>query len=327
MASASVPVSCGAAWMLKGIFSRSAHSTSRSNTTGLTADPRASTGPPPSLCSPARFFSAPGQSVAWVTSTTSATLGSSPTALVRAPPPVQAISSRVVATPNTPACLGRSCASRRSASATTYAPMRLSMLRDTIRAFGNSKTLASSTPASPRRTRSSLARGPDIDPQVRDFRYFVHVLALHEVHRLFPDYAADRTLRAADHHALPHEDLGIPPADAGEIDVALVVHMRDLQSDLVDVAGEHEPGRALGIQRRHRVAVHVGCYLIGEGLHLVAPHAGRRRLEAGRPGRIEESFQEVEGVSSHGLRAVVGERRTRSRRRTLSAAPPAASVG
>src|SRR3989441_2087208 len=114
MASASVPVSCGAAWMLKGIFSRSAHSTSRSNTTGLPADPRANTGPPPSLCSPARFFSAPGQSVACVTSTTSATFGSSPTALVRAPPPVQAISSRVVATPNTPACLGRSCASRRS---------------------------------------------------------------------------------------------------------------------------------------------------------------------------------------------------------------------
>src|SRR5216117_3475820 len=73
MASASVPVSCGAAWMLKGIFSRSAHSTSRSNTTGLTADPRASTGPPPSLCSPARFFSAPGQSVALVVDVTHAT--------------------------------------------------------------------------------------------------------------------------------------------------------------------------------------------------------------------------------------------------------------
>src|SRR5881628_1719971 len=58
--------------MLKGIFSRSAHSTNRSNTTGLTADPRARTGPPPSLCSPARFFSPPGQSVSCVTYTTSA---------------------------------------------------------------------------------------------------------------------------------------------------------------------------------------------------------------------------------------------------------------
>jgi len=105
--------------MLYGIFCSSAHATSISKTTGLTAEPRASTGPPPSLCSPARFFSAPGQSVAWVTSTTSATFGSIPTALVRAPPPVQAISSRVVATANTPACLGRSSASRRNASATT----------------------------------------------------------------------------------------------------------------------------------------------------------------------------------------------------------------
>src|SRR5947207_2481789 len=157
MASASVPVSWGAAWMLYGIFCSSAEATSISKTTGLTAEPRASTGPPPSLCSPARFFSAPGQSVACVTSTTSATWGSIPTALVRAPPPVQAISSRVVATANTPACLGRSAASSRSASATTYAPMRLSMLRDTIRALGNSCTPASSTAASPTRTRSSAS--------------------------------------------------------------------------------------------------------------------------------------------------------------------------
>src|SRR5256885_15662762 len=36
-----------------------------------------------------------------------------PTALVRAPPPIQALSSRVVATANTAACLGRSLARRR----------------------------------------------------------------------------------------------------------------------------------------------------------------------------------------------------------------------
>src|SRR2546425_634094 len=229
MASASVPVSCGAAWMLKGIFSRSAHSTSRSNTTGLTADPRANTGPPPSLCSPARFFSAPGQSVACVTSTTSATFGSSPTALV-------------------------------------------------------------------------LARPPQGVP------------------RLFPHPPGPRTLGAPHPPARPDEPLGAPPADAGEIQVSLIVHVRDLQSDLVDVTGQHEAGHALGIDGPHGVAVHIGRHLIGEGLHLVAPHAGRRRLEAGRPGGVEESFQEVHGVLGHGWRTGVGERRTRSRRRTLSAA-------
>src|SRR2546430_15276024 len=85
--------------------------------------------------------------------------------------------------------------------------------------------------------------------------------------------------------------------------------------------------RSLGIQRRQRVAMHVGRHLIGEGLHLLAPHAGRRRLEAGRPGCIEKPLQEVQGVSRHGVRRVVGERRTCSRRRTLSAAAPVASVG
>src|SRR5207253_1420922 len=86
-----------------------------------------------------------------------------------------------------------------------------------------------------------------------------------------------------------------------------------------------EAGHALGIHRRHGVAVHIGRHLIGEGLHLVAPHAGRRRLEAGRSGGVEESFQEVHGVSGHGWRTGMGERRTRRRRRTLSAATPGAN--
>ena len=110
-----------------------------------------------SLCSPAGFLSAPGQSVACVTSTTSATCGSSPTALVRAPPPVHAISSCTVATANTAACLGRSLASSRRASATTYAPMRLSMERDTRRPFGKSSAAPSSTPGSPTWTRPSAS--------------------------------------------------------------------------------------------------------------------------------------------------------------------------
>src|SRR2546426_3186483 len=61
---------------------------------------------------------------------------------------------------------------------------------------------------------------------------------------LLPNHPPPHPLRPADHHALPHEDLGVPPADAGEIHIPLVVHVRDLQPDLVDVAGQHETGRA-----------------------------------------------------------------------------------
>ena len=66
------------------------------------------------------------------------------------------------------------------------------------------------------------------------------------------------------------------------------------------LAGQHEAGRTLGMQRCYRVAMHVRRHLIGEGFHLLAPHASRRCLEAGRPGCVEESLQEVEGVSRHG---------------------------
>jgi len=67
--------------------------------------------------------------------------------------------------------------------------------------------------------RFGLARGPDVDPQVRDLRDFVHVLALHQVHRLLPDHPMHRTLGAADHHALPHEDLGVPAPMPANTDI------------------------------------------------------------------------------------------------------------
>ena len=48
---------------------------SRSNTRGLMFGPRYSTGPPPTFASPSCFFSLPGVSDAWVTSTATPTVG------------------------------------------------------------------------------------------------------------------------------------------------------------------------------------------------------------------------------------------------------------
>ena len=60
IASASVLVSRPAAWTLYGMPSRSAVSRSSEKSTGEIIDPRASTGPLPSLWSPYSFFSMPG---------------------------------------------------------------------------------------------------------------------------------------------------------------------------------------------------------------------------------------------------------------------------
>jgi hypothetical protein len=104
--SASVPVSRPAACNVYGIFRSSAVVRSNRCTTGLTIDPRESTGPPPSGLSPISFFSMPGVSVACVTSTTIAIAAPLAVALTPAPPPRQEISSCVVATATTRALPG-----------------------------------------------------------------------------------------------------------------------------------------------------------------------------------------------------------------------------
>src|ERR1700722_17282327 len=95
-ASASVPVARPEASTVKGIFSAVPASNSSSKTALLSVEPRVITGPEPSSCLPASLTSMPGASVAWVTSTTIATSGSSEKALVREPPNV--VSSCAAAT-------------------------------------------------------------------------------------------------------------------------------------------------------------------------------------------------------------------------------------
>src|SRR5207248_360318 len=69
----------------------------------------------------------------------------------------------------------------------------------------------------------------------------------------------------------------------------------------------------------------VGLHLVHERLHLLAPHAGGRGLETGRSGGVEQTLQELQRRFGHGCAEV--ESGMPSRRRTLSAAAPVASVG
>src|SRR3954465_5903155 len=99
-ASASVPVARADASTVYGIPSASAVSRSSSKTRGWIVEPRVMTGPLPSGClPPTSLGSMPGASVACVTSTTTATCGSSENAVVLAPAKV--ISSCTTATPAT----------------------------------------------------------------------------------------------------------------------------------------------------------------------------------------------------------------------------------
>src|SRR5947208_2573598 len=70
--------------------------------------------------------------------------------------------------------------------------------------------------------------------QLHDF--FALLAVAHQVDRLAPDHAGDAAV--ASHHLDPlsDQDLRVPPADAGEVEKALVVVVGDDQPDLVDVA-------------------------------------------------------------------------------------------
>jgi len=109
-----------------------------SNTTGETRDPRASTGPPPTECSPTSFFSMLGWSVAKRHVDDNGHVGTHP---VRA-------YQRAAAVPRDLLLRGGRCDDPRLARALLVAPkglehrerpMRSSIARETIRSFGKSE--------------------------------------------------------------------------------------------------------------------------------------------------------------------------------------------
>src|SRR5690606_1541068 len=87
---------------------------------------------------------------------------------------------------------------------------------------------------------------------------------------------------------------------AFEVEVAIVVDVRDHDADLVDVAGQHDTRVALGIEQRDGVSADIGADLVRDAAGFLAPDGGCRRLEAGRRRGIEQPLQELERIAVHG---------------------------
>ena len=172
--------------------------------------------------------------MAWVTSTTSATCGSMPTALVRAPPPVpgdllprggdrehRRVLGPVVG--EEPQRFGHDVGADPVVDAAGH-----DAARSATRGLA-----ASRTPASPTRTRASasrLVRGADVDPEVRDLRDLVPLVLLHEVDRLLADHAADRSAPAQRCTTRwPTSTCESQPPIPAKIEIPVVVDVGDLQ--------------------------------------------------------------------------------------------------
>ena len=184
--------------------------------------------------------------MAWVTSMTMATSGSSRAADERAPPPVAAISSRVVATAVTEA-RGRLA---RPAAAAPRAPRRPRCgCRCSGSPAGRWETRArpaASTPGSPIRTRASASarlRAPTSIQRSSTLETFSRSsFSMRWMARL-PTTPVTGPCAAQQDHPLSHEDLVVPAADGVEAEVALLIDVGHHHADLIDVAGQHEPGR------------------------------------------------------------------------------------
>src|SRR5581483_9061956 len=74
---------------------------------------------------------------------------------------------------------------------------------------------------------------------------FVPILDLDEMDRPAADDAHDVTGASEKEHALAHQHLIVPSPDARDVEIAIVVDVRDDQADLIDVPGEHDGRRTL----------------------------------------------------------------------------------
>ena len=109
------------------------------------------------------------------------------------------------------------------------------------------------------------------------------LLLLEEVDRLAPDDAGHDAVARRDRDALADELLGVPAAHADDVQVALVVDVRDDQADLVDVADDRD-GRAVGLlagDAREHAAHHVGRDVVTEPSRRLAPGRGGGGFVAG----------------------------------------------
>ena len=132
----------------------------------------------------------------------------------------------------------------------------------------------------------------DINPHVMTLRDALAVLGREQVDGALAGDAEHGAIAGEDVKAAAGGDDLVVAAEEFEVQVTLVVDMRDDQADLVDVAGEHQRGAAVALELRDAVAERVFGIFVGRLLHVVVDDLLGRELMAGRGFRLEQFLQE-----------------------------------
>ena len=116
----------------------------------------------------------------------------------------------------------------------------------------------------------------DVDPQVVFVRYFGAIRCFHQVNGLFAQHAQDRPLRRVDAHLAARHDLQVKAADGVKVQIAFVVDVNDLETQLVGVPGEHDLGAASFVVDANGIAMHIDLDAVGVLFYRVFPHRSHR---------------------------------------------------
>ena len=85
-----------------------------------------------------------------------------------------------------------------------------------------------------------LVLGADVDVHLLELHDLLALLGVEQVDRQAAGHSGHLAVVAGDRDPLADEDLGIPAADRGEVEEALVVDVGDDQADLVDVPDDRD---------------------------------------------------------------------------------------
>ena len=168
--------------------------------------------------------------------------------------------------------------------------------------------------------------GADVDVQLAQLGHLLAVLLAQQVDRFAPTTPGSGPPLRDQLGALADEDLGVPAADAGEPQEALIVDVRDDQADLIDVADDREErgagrrARDAGNRRAHDVDRHI----VGERAGGLREDGCRSRLVARRAGgreQLAEHFGQRHARQPMTLHLAVRRGRRRRRAATPGRAP------
>ena len=110
---------------------------------------------------------------------------------------------------------------------------------------------------------------PDVDPELLDLRPLRLLVRAQKVEGPAADYAG-QALPPMHPDPLPDRGDVVMPADAAEVQQAVLAYVVDQEPDLVDVPGQHDPGFRLRVQHRGDVAGDVRPDQVGVALRVAA---------------------------------------------------------